>query len=311
MYGVTANSSGGPSRKRKANAGELKFTFKEAKKVLKTSVPKRCTTKDGGSVESRKKELERERIANDTKQLLTRLGVSAVEQDTFVSLSESCNIGKQELNKHSLQTLFGDVSAESWDARGARDRSEYFANSDDDYDNVADGTSSNGCHARFLKRAEVASSWTGASAATNGYGKTAKIENGTNHVYFLTLAVGTSNATGKSSTRTKQDTVFLCLPPRNGTQHDLKNVNQERLADLMIMKLCFVVRFIYKRLREEISTCPVNKGSQRWRFPVIIVRRVCQTGTGGTWYKMLKEKIVKGEEKYARELSLNFYCNVI
>lgn len=296
------------SRKRAANAGVMKFTFKEAKKVLKTNT---TVVRASGDIVERKRKLENERITYDTKQLLTRLGVNAEEQESFISLSETCNIGKQEFNKQSQQLLFGEGGGAA--SRYIRGRTGYFANSDDDeYDTVADSRKFSG---RFLKNMEDSNLY-GESNASNRSSRVQKTELGSDNVYFLTLAVGTTINVSANYGR-KPNTLYLCLPPRNGTQHDSRSAFQEHLADLMIMKLYFVARYIYNTLKEEIAmnvTVTNRNGHKRWRYPVFVIKRVSQTGTAsdrGTWYKMLKEKIVKGVDEYARKLSVNFYCNII
>lgn len=317
MYSTAATSSRTSSKPRKANTTELKFTFREAKKVAKNNTPKDRAV-GIGRIAARRNELEDEKTANDTKRLLARLGASAEEQDAFISLSTSCNVGRQDLNKHSLRLLFGGEGAAADEAAWRRTR-ESYAYSDDDYNTTGgySGAGGNGFAGRFLRMTDGSHAYNGC-APVHGTGKKAKTELGSTLVYFLTLAVSTSSNVG-NSTR-KLDTVFLCFPPRNGTHHDTKVVHQERIADLMIMKLYFVARYVYKTLREEIppSSAATTKkmSSISWRFPVIVIRRGSATGVagahdGGTWYRILKEKLAKGEDVYARRLSLNFYCNVI
>lgn len=286
MYGSVAGPSG--SRNRKTNPNELKFTYRDVKKVLKSNGPK------GESATLRRDRLADERIKNDTKRLLTRFGVGPAEQETFVSLGESCGAGRLLLNKHSLKTLFGDEDATTGFGYGE----------EDDYDTrtIDRRSGAHGRRVRFLRSTDET------------FGKSTRNEVAPKHVYFLTLAVGTSAAlTGPR----KPNTVYLQLPPKNG---DRKAVDKPNLlADLMVMTLYFVADYVYRTLREEISHTSAQRTAepteQRLRYPVILVRQIPQTNGGaskdGAWYKCLKEKLAKGEDVYARRLALNYNCNVI
>lgn len=323
MFGSAA-AGASTSHKRKTDTGQLKFTFREAKKVKRTN--DRRSGGGGGRIAPavRKKELEDERLAGETKRLLTRLGVGTREQDDYITLSETCGIGKQELNKHSVRLLFGDD--ETLDAaHRTHGRVGFFTDYDDDEDYDAAGSGGRGggerggfagrnitgAGGRFLKKTDDS------NAPASG-GRGVKTDLGTNSVYFLTLAVGTSAATGTNDWR-KPNTVYLCLPPRTGTGHNTTRVNQDRLADLAIMKLYFVASYVYKTLREEVEFLAGtdNRGQERRRYPVLVIRQQISTradigiGGGGTWYKLLKEKLARAEDLYARKLSLDYYCNVI
>lgn len=274
----------------------MKFTYREAKKLLKT----KDTNKKGhtsADVVARRKALDNARYAGETRRLLARLGVSDEEQETYVKLSEACNVGRQELNKQSQRTLFGEG--------GTDDTACRFTNSDDDEVGYSSGFVGERLAIRFLKGTEDT------KTAACGYGsKKAKSSDlGSNRVYFLTVALGTS----QTNNSRKPEAVLLCLPPANGSVHKTHNAAQERLADLMIMKLYFVARYVYNTLKKEITTSSAST-SFHPRYPVIVVRRTGPVGGDPhhcAWYRMLKEKIAKGEDSYARQLSLNYNCNVI
>lgn len=311
-----SGTTAGPySLKRKVNSGttQKKFTFKEAKRV---STAERADGRKKAGL-TRKQDVENERIAKGTDQMLAKLGASEEERSRFLSLCETCNVGKQDFNKTTLQTLFGDDNF-----AGLTKGRSYYALSDED--DEMSGTNrrmietNDRLGGRFLKRTAEANNDGG-----GGLFGTARKQNrkqtqqlGSNRVYFITIVTSvTSTPIGGLRNTRRQDSVFLNLPPKPNSGHRASNVSQERLADLMIMKLFFVVRYIYVSMQKELTKENSNE-TGRFRYPVVVVRQDRPTGAehstqSSVWFKMMKDKINRGEGTYARDLSLKYYCNVI
>lgn len=276
----------GPDSKSKSKNAAPKFTFREAK-LLKQNVTKNVGVKGSGDTTQKK---NAENYTEELRRLLIKLDVSEDERKSYISLCKLSNIGKQELNKTSLRTLFGENKE---------------ANDQENFDLTEENRN------LFLRNIDI-------DTMGKGVKKQTTHALGSNHMYFITVMVSASNScfTNTSASKTRNsDVVCLCLPPENATsQHGTKMVDQDRLADLMIMKMYFVVRYIYRTLRKEIErdrSASVNSERQRHRFPSIIIRHAPQNNATSSWFGLLKEKLHKGEDTYARYLSLDYACNIL
>lgn len=286
-----------------------KFTFKEAKTVMQMEKKK--------SGVSAKQKRTADNHNGNTKRLLARLGVTDDESDRFLSLCATLEVGRFELKKSSLQTLFGDCETD----RIHRSRDNYSSDEEDisTERNVCGGGSGIG-RARFLRSAKEYE-----TASENSTANRKRIQeghaSGTRFFYFITLTVGTHNFTAKVS-KCKSDSVHLCLSP--GVQHSANSKVQDRLADLMIMTVYFVVRYIYTTLQKEIAAAAAATSSiSQWnarnsdnsRYPVITIQHLPKPGSTSSspesgWYKIMKEKINRGDNPYARRLSIAYCCNI-
>lgn len=296
---------------RDKRTGELKFTFRDVKGIVKKN---KIETKKKATVKRLREKRHSDSVkvfADEAARFLIKLGASEEERSRFTSLCEICNIGRQEFKKNSLRTLFGEESAHDHDRNlrdGFDDEEDYFANGQTlrarDHNRVS----------LFLrKRDDVGSSYT-----TYASGKrTANKSLGSDGVYIITLSVGTfANGAETSKTR-RPDTVFIGLPPVAGSQHGTSSVDQDNLADLMIMKTYFVVRYIFTRLREEMNTA--TESLHCYRYPVIVIQQHIRTPQESPfnndkhlrWYATMKSKMARGDSPFTRSLSQNYYINVV
>lgn len=282
------NVQSGPSSKTKSNKAGPKFTFREVK-ALKQNATKNVSEKSSGDTAQKK---NTGNYTEELRRLLIKLDVSEDERKSYISLCKISNIGKQEFNKTSLRILFGENKEPNNDQ-------EIFEDNDEN-------------KTLFLRNIDTNTAGRGAKKQTTN-------ALGSKHMYFITVLVSASHSCFANTSVSKirsSDVVCLCLPPENATsQHGTKLVDQDRLADLMLMKIYFVVRYIYRTLKKEIEkdiSTSTNSERQQHRFPAIIIRHAPQTNNASpSWFRLLKEKFFKGENTYAKCLSLDYPCNIL
>jgi len=253
------------------------FTYRDAKKVYK----KEFKPKTSAGLQKRK---STEYSSGGIRRTLTRLGVNQSEIDEYLMRCDDCKIVNQDLNKGSLKTLFGDEV----DAVGHH--------TDDSYG--LHGHMSVGSNERqlFLKPLETVS-----RKQTTAFGP--------KYVYFITIVVGTTPL--KNNKTTKPNKISLSLPPRekdDQTKADL-------IADLMIDKIFFVVRYIYKTFEKELGSKGLGTSrrlAKNFRSPVVIIKPDPGTEISRPfWYKKMREKILQGQENHAKSLSLQYRCSIL
>ncbi|KAG8279563.1 hypothetical protein J6590_102028 [Homalodisca vitripennis] len=275
MFGAAASTSNCVWRKRKAT--QNKFTFKEAKKLLRSH-----RVEDREKKSSHRSETESRKVEDECNRFLNRLRVGETERRRYLELCTLYKIGKQDLNKNSTRNLFGDEGGGEEDCGSGGETS---------------GVGVSNLRGRFLRRS-------GDTADNKNRRPTARTSPGSGRIYFITVWVGVSNNPGCTTGTRRPDSILLCLPPAAGEQHDSSVVGQERLADLMIMKLYFVVRYVYQTLLEDESAAD-GATEDRLRRPVIVVQQVPQPGSSSStlWFEKMKEKILMGKDAYSRSLS--------
>lgn len=305
---TTGNS---PVANRAKPKNELKFTFRDVRSVIKKN--KTDAKKKAVEIRSRgNHQSDNVRLfADEAARFMMRLGASDEERSRFVSLCEICGIGRQDFKKNSLLTLFGEEND-----HGVRGLDE-----DEDEEQRETAFFANGPTFRIGDRNRVPlflrmrnDSVVGGGNLSHAGGKrTTNKSLGSDGVYLITLLVSTF-ATGVETNKTrKPDTVFVGIPPVSGSRHGTASTDQDNLAELMIMKVYFIVRYIFTRLREEMKMA--SEPLDRYRYPAIVIQqqvRAQESASNNTqWYATMKAKIMRGDSPFTRSLSQEYYVNIV